>query len=65
MHSSVILDQAKESLGETEVKLLTMMLQMRGSYSLSQGKPMASKQTQTYDAPLIGSKPRQASYCEK
>jgi len=44
MHSSVILDQAKEALGQTEVKLLTMMMQMRGSYSFSNGKPMMTKQ---------------------
>ena len=45
MNNSVVLDQAKEILDDTEMKMLTFLLHMRGSFSLNFGKPMLTKYT--------------------
>jgi len=58
MNSSVLLDQAKESLNANEFKLIKAMLNMRGTYSVSQGKPMLSKQIQTEPLKLSNATPQ-------
>ena len=43
MHSSVILDQAKDALNETELRMLNRILSMRGSYNLTKNIPTINK----------------------
>ena len=50
-NQKVLLEKAKQSLDATELKLLILMLQMRGQFD-AQGGPMVPKATQTVHRPL-------------
>jgi hypothetical protein len=53
MNNSIILEHQKSELDNSEMRLLNMMLNMRGSFNLENGTPMISRTTQTNEPAIV------------